>query len=75
MLSLPNFPINCTSTILHTLYPPSKTVTEISYNMSQGADAAHAHSELFTSLERAADKYPKPEKLVYSYGTAGFRTL
>ena len=43
--------------------------------MSKTSNPAHAYAELFTSLEKAADKYPKPEKLVYSYGTAGFRTL
>jgi len=43
--------------------------------MSESSNVASVHAELYTSLEKAAEKYPKPEKLVYSYGTAGFRTL
>jgi hypothetical protein len=29
----------------------------------------------YAALEQASDRYPKPEALSFSYGTAGFRTL
>jgi phosphoacetylglucosamine mutase len=37
--------------------------------------AAHEHAVLLSALTEAANEYPKPEGLKYSYGTAGFRTL
>ena len=39
------------------------------------ATAAHEHAVFLKALEVAADKYPKPTGVTYSYGTAGFRTL
>ncbi|KAK1923768.1 putative phosphoacetylglucosamine mutase [Papiliotrema laurentii] len=39
------------------------------------AKAAHHHAVVVSSLGHAADKYPKPANLTFSYGTAGFRTL
>jgi len=42
---------------------------------SSPTKAAHEHAVLLTSLQKAADKYPKPEGVTYTYGTAGFRTL
>ena len=37
--------------------------------------AAPDHAVLLESLEKAADEYPKPEGVTFTYGTAGFRTL
>jgi hypothetical protein len=37
--------------------------------------AAQTHAALLDSLKKAADEYPKPESVRFSYGTAGFRTL
>lgn len=69
-------PFNPLYTTLHTLHPPPfhGTRADIAI-MPEVYDVAHSHARLFKSLETAADKYPKPEKLVFSYGTAGFRTL
>lgn len=39
------------------------------------AKAAQEHARLLGSLSKAADGYPKPENVKFSYGTAGFRTL
>lgn len=33
------------------------------------------NSALLAAIAQAADKYPKPEGLTYTYGTAGFRML
>lgn len=43
--------------------------------MTDPAKAAHKHAVLLAALTKAADKYPKPENVKFSYGTAGFRTL
>lgn len=32
-------------------------------------------SALFAAIREAADKYPKPDGVMFGYGTAGFRTL
>ena len=37
--------------------------------------AVHDHAALLTSLEKAANEYPKPDGVTFTYGTAGFRTL
>ncbi|TYJ54716.1 hypothetical protein B9479_004656 [Cryptococcus floricola] len=39
------------------------------------SDAAHEHADLLAAIAKGADKYPKPEKVNFTYGTAGFRTL
>lgn len=38
------------------------------------AEAAREHAALLSSLEKAANDYPKPKEVVFTYGTAGFRT-
>ncbi|OXB36968.1 hypothetical protein LQV05_005024 [Cryptococcus neoformans] len=43
--------------------------------MSNPQHAAHNHALLMEAIAKAAGKYPKPEDVNYTYGTAGFRTL
>lgn len=43
--------------------------------MSNPQHAAHNHALLMEAITKAAGKYPKPEDVNYTYGTAGFRTL
>ena len=71
--------------IPHTTHSPSITTKRLevesttilqSFIMSASpTKAAHDHAALTASLAAAADKYPKPDKVSFSYGTAGFRTL
>jgi hypothetical protein len=35
----------------------------------------HVSSDLLASIAAAADQYPKPQAVTFTYGTAGFRTL
>ncbi|ORY34947.1 phosphoacetylglucosamine mutase [Naematelia encephala] len=42
---------------------------------TEASEHAHKYATLLDSLQDAANLYPKPEGLKYSYGTAGFRTL
>ncbi|WVR08283.1 hypothetical protein IAU60_005330 [Kwoniella sp. DSM 27419] len=37
--------------------------------------AAHDHAALLNAITQGANKYPKPEGVNFTYGTAGFRTL
>ncbi|KAI9632946.1 putative phosphoacetylglucosamine mutase [Dioszegia hungarica] len=37
--------------------------------------SAHEHAVFLSALQKAADAYPKPQGVKFSYGTAGFRTL
>lgn len=36
---------------------------------------AHEHAAFIEAMTKAADLYPKPQGVKFSYGTAGFRTL
>jgi phosphoacetylglucosamine mutase len=36
---------------------------------------AHEYAVFLAAIQKAADPYPKPQGVKFSYGTAGFRTL
>ena len=58
----------------HQIAPIPGNKTKLSMSTSP-VKAAHDHAKLLTSLEEAANVYPKPDGLTFTYGTAGFRTL
>jgi hypothetical protein len=54
------------------LTPPSPPIPSSNViKMAQTQD----NSALFSGIAKAADQYPKPAGVTYTYGTAGFRML